>query len=85
MYFPYVDPEKQFYISSIAEVILMGWAVFMALCTDVCPLISMLIARCHITLLKQRLRNLRSEPGRTEDEYLKELADCVRDHRLILE
>nr|AEB91882.1 odorant receptor 22b [Drosophila melanogaster] len=85
MYFPYVDPEKQFYISSIAEVILRGWAVFMDLCTDVCPLISMVIARCHITLLKQRLRNLRSEPGRTEDEYLKELADCVRDHRLILD
>ncbi|EDX03349.1 GD23103 [Drosophila simulans] len=85
MYFPYVDSEKQFYISSIAEVILMGTAVFMDLCTDVCPLISMLMARCHISLLKQRLRNLRSEPGRTEDEYLQELTDCVRDHRLILD
>ncbi|XP_033174013.1 odorant receptor 22b [Drosophila mauritiana] len=85
MYFPYVDSEKQFYISSIAEVILMGAAVFMDLCTDVCPLISMLMARCHISLLKQRLRNLRLEPGRTEDEYLEELTDCVRDHRLILD
>ncbi|XP_039154541.1 odorant receptor 22a isoform X4 [Drosophila simulans] len=79
--FGWTEPENK----SIAEVILMGTAVFMDLCTDVCPLISMLMARCHISLLKQRLRNLRSEPGRTEDEYLQELTDCVRDHRLILD
>ncbi|XP_032577631.1 odorant receptor 22a isoform X3 [Drosophila sechellia] len=70
---------------SIAECFLMTEAIYMDLCTDVCPLISMLMARCHISLLKQRLRNLRSEPGRTEDEYLEELTECIRDHRLILD
>ncbi|XP_039154538.1 odorant receptor 22a isoform X2 [Drosophila simulans] len=85
MYFPYIDPEKQFFISSIAECFLMTEVIYMDLCTDVCPLISMLMARCHISLLKQRLRNLRSEPGRTEDEYLEELTECIRDHRLILD
>lgn len=85
MYFPYIDSDEQFYISSIAECFLMTEAIYMELCTDVCPLISMLMARCHISLLKQRLRNLRSKPGRTEDEYLEELTECIRDHRLLLE
>ncbi|XP_033158556.1 odorant receptor 22a isoform X4 [Drosophila mauritiana] len=70
---------------SIAEGFLVTEVVYMNLCTDVCPLITMLMARCHISLLKQRLRNLRSEPGRTEDEYLEELTECIRDHRLILD
>ncbi|XP_039495551.1 odorant receptor 22a [Drosophila santomea] len=85
MYFPFIDSDKQFYISSIAECFLMTEAIYMDLCTDVCPLISMLMARCHINLLKKRLRNLRSKPGKTEDEYLEELTECIRDHRLILD
>jgi len=39
----------------------------------------------HINLLNDRHRNHRSEPGKDEDEYLKDLTMCIRDHRLILE
>ncbi|XP_017130210.1 odorant receptor 22a-like [Drosophila elegans] len=85
MYFPLINTDQHFLLSSIAECILMAECIFMNLCTDVCPLISMLMARCHITLLKDRLRNLRSEPGKTEDEYLEELTKCIQDHRLILD
>ncbi|XP_016992073.2 odorant receptor 22a-like [Drosophila rhopaloa] len=85
MYFPLINTELHFYLTSIAECVLMLECIYMDMCTDVSPLAYMLMGRCHITLLKDRLRNLRSEPGKTEDEYMEELTNCIRDHRLILD
>ncbi|XP_052853330.1 odorant receptor 22a-like [Drosophila gunungcola] len=85
MYIPLLKPEDHFLSTSIAEFLLMITVVTMDQCTDVCALVYMLLARCHIVLLKDRLRNLRSDLEKTEDEYLQELTQCVQDHRFILD
>ncbi|XP_017050074.2 LOW QUALITY PROTEIN: odorant receptor 22a-like [Drosophila ficusphila] len=85
MYYPLVDSDDMFFLSSIAEGIMMTVCVTMDQCSDVCPLMYTLMARCHITLLKKRLRNLRSVSEMTEDEHFVELTNCIKQHRLILD
>ncbi|KAH8281877.1 hypothetical protein KR054_003495 [Drosophila jambulina] len=85
MYIPLLNSEENFMASSLAEVGLMTAVVTMDQCTDVCPLICMLLARCHITLLRDRLEKLRSDPEMAENEHFKDLTKCIQDHRLILD
>ncbi|XP_017050075.1 odorant receptor 22a-like [Drosophila ficusphila] len=84
MYFPLVDSDQMFLATSIAELVMITLCVTMNQCSDVCPLAYMLMARCHIILLKKRLRSLRSTPGKEEDEYLEELTSCIKQHLLIM-
>ncbi|KAH8234025.1 hypothetical protein KR032_011022 [Drosophila birchii] len=85
MYIPLLNSEENFMASSLAEVALMTAVVTMDQCTDVCPLICMLLARCHITLLRDRLEKLRSDPDKAEYEHFSDLTKCIQDHRLILD
>ncbi|XP_022226452.2 odorant receptor 22a-like [Drosophila obscura] len=85
MYLPGLDPEKNFFVSSLCEMLLMGSCVTMDQCTDVSPLAHMLMARCHIVLLKDRLSKLRSDPSKNEQQHHEELSKCIQDHRLILD
>ncbi|XP_022228934.2 odorant receptor 22a-like [Drosophila obscura] len=85
MYLPGLDAEKNFFISSLCEIFLMGSCVTMDQCTDVSPLAHMLMARCHIVLLKDRLSKLRSDSSKNEEQHHEELSKCVQDHRLILD
>ncbi|KAH8281828.1 hypothetical protein KR054_003163, partial [Drosophila jambulina] len=85
MYIPMLNSDENYLVSNVAEAIWMGTAVIMDDCTDVCPTTFMLMIRCHITLLKDRLENLRSDPNKNDDENLADLTKCINDHRLILE
>ncbi|XP_070138918.1 odorant receptor 22a-like [Drosophila bipectinata] len=85
MYNPFLDSEENFYSSSFAEFFLMSAVVTMDQCTDVSPLTHVLMARCHITLLKDRLSRLRRDIQKSEDEHYSDLTKCIKDHRLILE
>lgn len=85
MYFPFVDPDKYFYTTNLVEFILMSAVVLMDQCTDVCALTYMLLGRCHIILLKDRLTRLRIDPDKSEDEHRMELNKCIQDHKFILE
>ncbi|KAH8413113.1 hypothetical protein KR009_008040 [Drosophila setifemur] len=85
MYIPMLDSENNFALSNFAELLLMTSVVTMDQCTDVCPLAYILVARCHISLLKDRLSRLRSDPGKSEEEHIRELTHCIQDHRLILD
>nr|XP_016942950.1 odorant receptor 22a-like [Drosophila suzukii] len=85
MFIPLLKSDEHFLISSVAEFLLMLYVVTMAQCSDVCPTVSMLMARCHILLLQKRVLRLRSDPGKGDDEDLEELAKCIQDHHLILD
>ncbi|XP_033235603.1 odorant receptor 22a-like [Drosophila pseudoobscura] len=85
MYLPGLDAENNFFVASLCEILLMSGVVTMDQCTDVSPLAHMLMARCHICLLKDRLTKLRTDPTKDEDEHYEELSNCVHDHRLILD
>ncbi|XP_002132909.2 odorant receptor 22a-like isoform X2 [Drosophila pseudoobscura] len=85
MYLPGLDAENNFFVASLCEILLMSTVVTMQQCTDVSPLAHMLMARCHICLLKDRLTKLRTDPTKDEDEHYEELRNCVHDHRLILD
>ncbi|XP_020806948.1 odorant receptor 22a-like [Drosophila serrata] len=85
LYIPLLNSNENFVVSSLAELLLMTSVVTMQQCTDVCPIIYMLQARCHITLLRDRLEKLRSDPGKDQDEHYMDLTLCIKDHRLILD
>lgn len=84
MYNPFLDAEENFYSSSFAEFLLMSTVVTMDQCTDVSPLTHVLMARCHITLLKDRLSRLHQDLQKSDDEHYSDLTKCIKDHRLIL-
>lgn len=84
MYNPFLDSEENFYTSSFSEFLLMSAVVTMDQCTDVSPLTHVLMARCHITLLKDRLSRLRQDLRKSEDEHYSDLTKCIKDHRFIL-
>ncbi|KAH8413280.1 hypothetical protein KR009_009585 [Drosophila setifemur] len=85
MYIPLLPSDTYFLGSSLVELCLMTPVVGMEMCTDVCPTAYMMMARCHINLLKDRLTRLRSDPEKSEDEHISELTKCIQDHRLILD
>ncbi|XP_020806947.1 odorant receptor 22a-like [Drosophila serrata] len=85
MYIPLLNSDENFLMSSGAEFLLMTIAVVMDGSTDVCALSTMLMARCHLMLLKDRLENLRTDPDKDDDEHLIDLTKCIQDHRLILD
>ncbi|EDV32465.2 uncharacterized protein Dana_GF15845 [Drosophila ananassae] len=85
MYVPFINPNNNFYMTNLLEFILMNFVVLMEQCTDVCALTYILLGRCHIILLKDRLTRLRIDPDKSEEEHCMELNKCIQDHRLILD
>ncbi|KAH8234029.1 hypothetical protein KR032_011037 [Drosophila birchii] len=85
LYIPLLNTDENFAVSSLVELLLMTSVVTMQQCTDVCPVVYMVQARCHITLLKDRLEKLRSDPDKNHDEHYMDLTKCIKDHRLILD
>ncbi|EDW39710.1 GL14799 [Drosophila persimilis] len=85
MYLPGLDSEKNFLVTSFFELLLMSGVVTMNQCTDVSPLAHMIMARCHMGLLKDRLTKLHSDYSKTEKEHQEDLNRCIQDHSVILE
>ncbi|XP_070138913.1 odorant receptor 22a-like [Drosophila bipectinata] len=85
MYFPFISPDENFLLTNFFECFLMGSVVGMELCTDVSALIYMLMGRCHITLLRNRLSTLRMDSDKSEKHHDLELTKCIQIHRLILD
>ncbi|XP_070138919.1 odorant receptor 22a-like [Drosophila bipectinata] len=85
LYNPFLDSEKNFFASNIVEFLLMSAVVLQALCGDLCPLTYLFLGRLHITFFKERLSRLYMDPGKSDDEHLIDLNNCIRNHRLILE
>lgn len=86
-YNPFIDWEASkldFWLSAILEYNWMSGIVMLDQIADVYPVIYFLILRTHITVLKERLQRLRTDPAMSEEENNTELIKCIEDHHLII-
>ncbi|KAL7727775.1 hypothetical protein ACLKA6_008103 [Drosophila palustris] len=71
-----------------AQIIFEFSIVFMMACMilimDTFPLIFIIICRGHVDVLKDHIRDLRSDPLKKEADNYEELVSCICDHKLIL-
>lgn len=88
LYNPFIAPSeklKDLLIGNFME----GLSVFSILTAnvvaDVYPIMYVDILRTHIHLLVQKIKNLRSDPEKSENENYADLVTCVKAHRLIIE
>ncbi|XP_062127074.1 odorant receptor 59b-like [Drosophila sulfurigaster albostrigata] len=87
VYFPLFDWQNGvglFWLHSIIEYFLLSAAVMEALVWDVYAIVFITIFRAHIDILKDHIRNLRTDPNKTEAENYEELVVCIIDHKYIL-
>jgi len=87
VYFPFFDWQDgtgQFWIHSIIEYVLLSVAVMEALVWDTYAIVFITIFRAHVDILKDHIRNLRSDPTKSEAENYEDLVGCIIDHKLIL-
>ncbi|XP_030081002.1 odorant receptor 42b [Drosophila hydei] len=88
LYNPFIDWHDgalRLWVASTLEYIVMSGAVLQDQLSDTYPLIYTLILRTHLDILRERIRNLRTDPAITDDENYEALVNCVIDHKLIIE
>ncbi|XP_017055736.1 odorant receptor 85a [Drosophila ficusphila] len=85
LYNPLVNPNEHFYLATTIECVTMAGIILANLILDVYPIIYVVILRTHLELLSQRVKNLRSDPDKDDDQHYAELTECVKDHKLIVE
>ncbi|KAM8711936.1 hypothetical protein ACLKA7_012447 [Drosophila subpalustris] len=88
LYNPFIDWHDgilKLWIASTLEYMVMSGAVLQDQLCDTYPLVYSLILHTHLDILKERIRNLRTDDNMTENENHQELVNCVLDHKLILE
>ncbi|ALC40429.1 Or22b [Drosophila busckii] len=87
LYNPFVDWHEstgKLWLASTLEYLVMSGAVLQDQLSDTYPLVYSLILRTHLNLLKQRIRQLRTDPNLSEQQNYQALVNCVIDHKLIL-
>uniref|UniRef100_A0A6P4FPB2 Odorant receptor n=1 Tax=Drosophila rhopaloa TaxID=1041015 RepID=A0A6P4FPB2_DRORH len=85
LYNPLVDPEEHFYLTTAIETTALSGLILSNILLDVYPIVYVFTLRTHLELLAQRVKNLRRDPDKSEDQNYAELVDCVKDHKLIVE
>lgn len=74
----------QLYLQTLLEFIALTIVVLMNIVLDTCPIICMIVFRTHVEILKDHLRNLRTDPNKTEAENYKELVNSIKYYKLIV-
>lgn len=82
--FDWRDSRILMWMQSILENFIMSMAVLIALVLDTYTLIFVTIFRAHFNVLKDRIRNLRSDPLKTEADNYEDLVGCILYHKGIL-
>lgn len=72
------------WIQSILENVIMTMAVLIGLVLDTYTIIFITMFRAHFNVLKDRIRNLRSDPLKTEADNYEDLVGCILYHKGIL-
>ncbi|KAH8280025.1 hypothetical protein KR018_001343, partial [Drosophila ironensis] len=88
IYNPFVDwrqSKSSLWKAVVHEGLLMYFAVVQTLMSDIYPLLYGLILRAHIKLLRLRVERLCRDPEKSDEENLKDLMNCIKDHKLIRE
>ncbi|XP_017872951.1 PREDICTED: odorant receptor 59b-like [Drosophila arizonae] len=87
IYNPFLDWRNgtvQLYLQTLLEFTALNIAVFMNIVLDTSPIICMIAFRAHVEILKDHLRNLRTDPNKTEAENYKELVNGIKYYKLIV-
>lgn len=82
--FDWRDSRILMWMQSILENFIMSMAVLIGLVLDTYTLIFVTIFRAHFNVLKDRIRNLRSDPLKTEADNYEDLVGCILYHKAIL-
>ncbi|KAH8284216.1 hypothetical protein KR054_012478, partial [Drosophila jambulina] len=85
VYNPLVNANDHFYVAITIEAVTMAGIIMANLILDVYPIIYVMVLRTHLGLLSQRIKELRSDVEKSEDQHYAELVECVKDHKLIVE
>ncbi|XP_034487878.1 odorant receptor 59b [Drosophila innubila] len=79
------DSQMNLYIQATSEYIIMSFAVIQDQLADTYLVVFMILIRGHFNLLKDRVRDLRTDPFKTEEENHEDLVNCIKDHKQILQ
>ncbi|KAH8311529.1 hypothetical protein KR044_006708 [Drosophila immigrans] len=88
VYNPFIDWRdslKNLFIQANFEYIIMSFAVIQDQLSDTYLLVFMILIRGHFSLLKDRVRDLRTDPNKTDEEHYEDLVNCIKDHKKILD
>lgn len=85
---PFVDWRKSslnVWKAGLIEFVIVMFGITQGLMSDVYALSYGFILRGHLKLLRLRVDQLCSDPGKSDDENLEDLVKCIKDHKLINE
>ncbi|XP_062127064.1 odorant receptor 59b-like [Drosophila sulfurigaster albostrigata] len=82
--FDWRDSFTHLWMQTILEYIIMFLMASIELIVDACPVIFLIIFRAHVDVLKDHIRQLRSNAYKTEDENYRDLVCCILDHKSII-
>lgn len=85
LYNPLVNPDDHFYLATAIESVTMAGIILANLILDVYPIIYVVVLRIHMELLSERIKTLRTDVEKGDDQHYAELVECVKDHKLIVE
>lgn len=87
IYNPFFDWRvgvARFWMQLAIECFIGPMAVAMVLIWDTCFLLFLIICRAHVDVLKNHIRNLRTDLSKTEAENYEDLVKCIVYHKQII-
>ncbi|XP_034487869.1 odorant receptor 59b-like [Drosophila innubila] len=79
------DSQINLYIQATFEYIITSIAVTQNQLSDTYLLVFMILIRGHFNLTMDRVRDLRTDPSKTEEENYEDMVNCIKDHKMILQ
>lgn len=81
--FDWRDGTLNYFMQTILEYFAVGMTVALTLIDDAYSIVFVMIFRAHVDVLKDHIRNLRSDPSKTEDENYEDLVNCIVYYKII--
>lgn len=83
--FDWRDGTLQFWMQTILEYIAIGMIITLTLIDDAYNIVFLMIFRAHIDILKDHIRQLRTDNLKTASENYEDLVSCIGYYKLIRE
>lgn len=88
LYNPFIDWRQgvwQLWVASFVEYFVVCTGVMQELLSDTYAIVFISLFRGHLAILRDRIKNLRTDPDLSEEENYKQLVACIQDHRTIVQ
>ncbi|KAH8278849.1 hypothetical protein KR018_010315, partial [Drosophila ironensis] len=85
IYNPLFDAKENLYLAILTETIPAAGIIFGNLVLDVYAILYVIVMQGHLKALIERIKVLRSDSEKSDDQDYEELVACVKDHKLIVE